>query len=290
MLDQYKIEGTEQRDTHPCFDNPASDPDFQENWEDFKSNLIADVRAAEDHEYTTTYYKFGDGDYYFLKEISHGSAAPGKRALSRPYSELPMDEIRKDARLNDYYLVELYPENRMKFFEAIPETPIDFAAEFTYAAVTSRWIFQQFRGKIGLIGGSEKMKLIQELMKHEEYQNYLGIDRFEDYVSIPEKFACDNIYQTRKMVLEQLEKCSSKIFLVGIGHTKNGLLGWLRKNAPRDVVFLDVGTGINAIAGTVSLERPYCGGWTNFRLKDYDYSNVDSMDYRDTAGQQEVWL
>ena len=290
MLDQYKIEGTEQLDVHPCFDNPASDPEFQENWEDFKATVTSDVRAAENHEYTSTYYKFGDGDYFFLKEIAHGSATPGKRALSRPYSELPMDEMRADTQKNDYYLVEMYPENRIKFFEAIPGQPIDFNAEFTYAAVTSRWVTKTFAGKIGLLGGKEKLNLIKQLMKHEEYQDYLGLRDFSDYITIPEKFACDNIYQLRKEVLSQIEKSTSKIFLVGIGHTKNGLLGWLKNNSPRDVVFLDVGTGINALAGIVSLERPYCGGWTNFRLKDYDYSRVDVMDYADTAGRQEVWL
>ena len=32
-----------------------------------------------------TYYKFGDGDYYFLRKEPRGSAKPGRRALKRPY-------------------------------------------------------------------------------------------------------------------------------------------------------------------------------------------------------------
>lgn len=290
MLDQYKIEGTTQLDTHPCFDNPNSDPDFQQNWEEFKQNVEEDVLAAERDSYTTTYYKFGDGDYYFLKEIPHGSAAPGRRALSRPYSELPMDELRADAHNNDHYLVELYPENRLKFFEVLQGEQISYNAEFTYAAVTSRWVTKKFAGKIGLLGGSEKLKLIEKLMDRPEYQEYLGLKKFNDYISIPEKFACDDMHRLRKDVLEQLEMSTSKIFLVGVGHAKNGLLGWLRQNAPRHAVFLDVGTGINALAGTVSLERPYCGGWTNFRLRGHNYDDVDTMDYKDTAGRQEIWL
>ena len=42
---------------------------------------------------------------------------------------------------------------------------------------------------------------------------------------------------------------------------------------------MDVGAGIDMIAGCVNTRRPYAGNWKNFRLKDYDYSNIDYLRY-----------
>ena len=42
-LDVYKIEGTENRDQNPCYHNPDTFPNFQEEMEMFKSFLIDSV-------------------------------------------------------------------------------------------------------------------------------------------------------------------------------------------------------------------------------------------------------
>ena len=80
-LDVYKIEGTENRDQNPCFHNPDTFPNFQEEMEKFKSFLIDSVEKEK----SITIYKFGDGDYYFLKKMPVGSASPGRRALSNSF-------------------------------------------------------------------------------------------------------------------------------------------------------------------------------------------------------------
>ena len=46
-----------------------------------------------------------------------------------------------------------------------------------------------------------------------------------------------------------------------------------------DSVFLDVGAGVDMIAGCINIRRPYAGDWTNFRIKNYDYSNIDYLKY-----------
>ena len=110
-----------------------------------------------------------------------------------------------------------------------------------------------------------------------EYQDYLGLDQFEDYIHIPQKFACDDIDATEKMVAEQLDKSSAQIFLVGIGHVKSGLLHRLKKY--RNAVFLDVGTGIDALGGLIDHHRPYMGDWTNYRVNSFDYDKLDILQY-----------
>ena len=53
-LDLYKIEGTINNDTEPCFHNPDTYPRFQEELEEFKHLLIELVYLNE----PKTFYKF----------------------------------------------------------------------------------------------------------------------------------------------------------------------------------------------------------------------------------------
>jgi len=273
-LDEYQIDGCVNIDTHPCFWNSESYPEFQEEIERFKSLLVELVEKNE----SKTFYKFGDGDYFFLKADEYGSATPGRRALSKSYSQINHKAFTDGASLCDYYTCEIYPENRSKFREVISETNIDFPAEYGYALIANKWLFETFAGSIGLIGASTKMNLISELMEAEQYQEYLGLEKFEDYISLPQKFACDDLDATEAMVAEQLKNSTSKIFLMGMGHVKSGLIHRMKKYT--DAVFLDVGAGIDAIAGIIDVGRPYFGDWTNYQIDEEDlYADVDYLAY-----------
>ena len=35
-------------------------------------------------------------------------------------------------------------------------------------------------------------------MEAPQYQEYLGLEKFEDYISLPQKFACDDLEATEK--------------------------------------------------------------------------------------------
>ena len=134
-----------------------------------------------------------------------------------------------------------------------------------------------FGDSIGVIGAGPKIKLIQQLMQSEEYQEYLGLEKFTDYIEIPQKFACDDIDETERTVGEQLSNSSSKIFLLGIGHVKSALLHRLKKY--RNAVFLDVGSGIDALAGIIDHNRPYMANWTNYRTTNFEYGSLDILQY-----------
>ena len=272
-LDEYKIEGTVNNDQNPCFNNAETYPEFQEKLEDFKKLLVELVDKNE----SKTFYKSGDGDYYFLQKMPVGSATPGRRALSKSYESIGHEQFVEGAQLCDYYTCEIYPENIAHYKEVI-QREIDFPAEYGYGLVTNKWLLQTFAGKIGLIGANTKMNIIENLMEAPQYQEYLGLEKFEDYISLPQKFACDDIDATEKMVGEQLEKSTSKIFLMGMGHVKSGLIHRLKKYT--DAVFFDVGASIDAIAGVIDTDRPYAGDWTNYQIDEQElYAGVDLLAY-----------
>ena len=272
-LDQYKIDGTINKDQNPCFNNPDTFPDFQNGLEDFKNLLIKLVDSNQ----PSTFYKYGDGDYFFLKKMPVGSATPGRRALSKGYDQINHDVFVEGAQKCDYYTCEIYPENRAHFKEVI-QRDIDFPAEYGYGLVTNKWLLKTFAGKIGLIGAGSKLNIIKNLMEAPQYQEYLGLEKFEDYISLPQKFACDDIDATEKMVASQLMKSTSKIFLMGMGHVKSGLIHRLSKY--RDAVFLDVGASIDALAGIIDVDRPYAGDWTNYQIDDVQlYKGIDFLAY-----------
>ena len=272
-LDQYKIEGTINNDQNPCFHDETTYPKFQEELEEFKHLLIELVYLNE----PKTFYKFGDGDYYFLNKIPTGSATPGRRALSKSYDEINHDAFVKGAQECDYYTCEIYPENRVNYLDVI-QRRIDYPAEFGYGLVANKWLLKTFAGQIGLIGAGLKLNIIKNLMEAPQYQEYLGLEKFEDYISLPQKFACDDLEATEKMVASQLMKSTSNIFLMGMGHVKSGLIHRLSKY--RNAVFLDVGASIDALAGIIDVDRPYAGDWTNYQIDDVQlYKGIDYLAY-----------
>jgi hypothetical protein len=97
------------------------------------------------------------GGYYFLKQNPIGSAAPGKRALSVNYNQINHHEYVDGVLKNDFITVEIYPENRQMFHEIFPNQTIHYPAEFGYGLVANKWFFKTFKGKIGLIGGHERL-------------------------------------------------------------------------------------------------------------------------------------
>ena len=270
----YKIDGAVNNDTDSSFENKDTYPNFQEQLLEFKELLVNLVDTNQ----SKTFYKFGDGDYFFLKKQSVGSAAPGRRALSKSYLDIDHQQFVEGSKLCDYYTCEIYPLNRQRFSEVI-DRKIDYPAEFGYGLVANKWLLQTFAGKIGLIGANTKMNIIQNLMEAPQYQEYLGITKFEDYISLPQRFACDDLDATEKMVGDQLKNSTSKIFLMGMGHVKSGLIHRLKKYT--DAVFLDVGASIDAIAGIIDVDRPFVADWVNYQIDETEmYEDVDLLAYQ----------
>ena len=143
MKTKYNIENTINLDTNPCFNSEDTYPDFQEDLIKFKTHLKQLVYTAA----SKTFYKFGDGDYYFLTKQPVGSAKPGNRALSLSYEDINHQEFIEGAKLNDYYTCEIYPENRKMFDDVISKT-IHYPAEYGYGLVGNKWFFNYKKGYI----------------------------------------------------------------------------------------------------------------------------------------------
>jgi hypothetical protein len=270
--DLYKINNTSNLDQHSCFHNENTYPNFQKDLKKFKFHITELV----DNKASATFYKFGDGDYRFLNKQSIGSASPGKRALSKSYNEIDHDQFMIGAQKCDYYTCEIYPENRNMFHEVI-NNEIDYPAEYGYGLVANKWFFEKFKGRIGLLGASEKLNIIKELLQYKEYQAYLGLESFTDYIHFPQKYAADDIELVEQFVGDQLKNSTADIFLLGIGHAKSGVLHAFKKYKP--AVYLDVGAGIDMLAGCINTKRPFAGDWKNFRLSNRDYSQIDYLNY-----------
>ena len=275
MIDLYKIDGAKNNDSHSCYNDPESYPLFQENLSEFKDHISSLVKNTQ----SKTLYKFGDGDYHFLIKNAFGSAKPGNRALSVSYENIDHEKFTEGVLLNDLYTCELYPQSIDRFHKVVPGKAINYPTEYLYGLVANKWFFKNLSqiGKIGVIGAGPKIQLIEMLCEYDEYKDYLGFDGFSDYITFPQKFACDNIQRTEDIVAEQLKKSKSNVFLLGIGHAKSAVLHTFKKY--RQAVFIDVGAGIDAIAGCINVNRPYSGDWTNFRLSHFDYSKVDYLRY-----------
>ena len=277
MNNIYQIEGAKHRmhNGQLFLKDQTHFPEFLDKLSDFKKMIIDLVDKNENK----TFVHFGDGDYFFLKKQSVGSASPGRRALSISYKNFNIEPFLTGWLKNDYYCVEYLEKNNRSMLSELYPNIDTIPTEYLYGLTMNRWFFRQFKGKIGLIGASNKLEIIKKLMEHEEYINYLGLDKFNDYISIPQKFACDNLENTINMVKTQLENSdpNTRIYLFGVGHVKSGLIHNLKKY--KKAVYLDIGAGIDGLAGIIDPDRPYALGWNNYRMTEYNYNDVDLLCY-----------
>lgn len=248
--------------------------DFEAQLKEFKNDIVENVEKQRGF----TLLKFGDGDFYFLRSIALGSASPGTRAISRPLSKQELRAYGKAIHSADKLLCELIPTNRFMFSKIFGRRKPDYPAEFVYGLIADGWFTRTFRGKIGLIGSESKLRLIKKLLRFTEYQAYLGVDDFEDYIPIPDKFAGDNADELIQSVGNLLREAKSDIFLVGVGHVKAALIPALKRF--RNAVFVDVGSGIDALAGIIDTDRPYMARWRNYQLiGDNSYASLDYLHF-----------
>lgn len=286
MIDLYKIEGTDnicQYDIdHHCYNTTETWPTFQEDYLKFKNSILQAVKEKK----PLSFLRVADGETGFLNRNIYGNMS--LRHLSKSIDSVDLEKFWDGIRNCDYISTQLYTHFTENFRKLITFREIDLPMEFIYSIISNKWIFKNFPKSIGIIGGENKLKLIKRMMEHKEYRDYLGVDFFSDYISVKERFLCDDTEDLEKNLSESLKNSKSEIFLIGIGISKLAVIHKLKNY--KNAVYIDVGCGISALAGTTSLERPYFGGWVNYKLEDYDYSQIDQMDYAETAGKNEYVL
>ena len=278
FLEYYNIEGTidinQNRKDKPYQDINAW-PNYKKDFEKFKQYILDNYNSNTPRVLIRVY----DGEFLFLQCKKLWNV--GKRHVSINLTPNFVEQFKNGALKCDKFASHLtiLPGGSMHnlYKNVFPNKKIDYPMEFFLAIVINKWIFKTFKNKIGLIGGQEKIKVIKKLMEYKEYREYLGIDYFEDYISVPERFSCDDPKSLDEHLKSELAKCNSKIFLYGIGISKMALAYKFKDY--HNAVYIDIGSGMSALAGTTTKKRPYSAGWTNFRIKNYDYSKMDKMDF-----------
>ena len=257
MHNIYNFPGTSYLEPNKEYFDKTIYPCFQEDYKLFKETL----KKESIEKINNTYYKFGDGDYLLFKNEKFGTTKPGVRDIKRSIKTLNIKEIQNAAQNHDKYFCEII---NFYMFNEVMNVKLDFPAEYLYASVANKWFFSEFN-KIAIIGSEAKLELIYELMKYNEYKDYLGVESFYDYIPIPQTGALTNSDKIYKKIKSKVEKSKPDLFLAGIGLAQNTLLHSLKKsiNAP----IISVGSGIDAIAGVIDIYRPYYGLWINFRLE-----------------------
>ena len=260
-------------------------PTYQEDYIEFKNNILKWSKNNEPKVLLRAY----DGEFLFLKgEKNIGNV--GKRHVSKELNEEFVKKFYENSLKCDSLASHLtvLPKGKMhKLYKSVyGNKKIDYPMEFHYGIVISKWIFKHFKNKIGIIAGSEKIKIIKELITKKRYKHYLGIDHFTDYIEVPERFSCDNPEELDLSIKNQLQNATAKIFLFGIGISKLAVAHNFKKHYP--AIYIDIGIMMSGLAGFLTKERPYSANWLNFRMKNYDYSKVDKMDT--TKNENIKWL
>ena len=153
---------------------------------------------------------------------------------------------------------------------------MDIPLDIIYALIANKWIFKTFKNKIGLIGATEKLNAIKELMKYKEYQEYLGTDYFLEYIDIPQRGALDD-NNLEDNIMNKINNSECKFYLIGAGVSKLKFFHLLKNG-----IYIDVGHGICMIAGYGDNTRPYCGNWINYKIKNKKYK-IDDLGSHGTS-------
>ena len=276
-LQIYDLEGTLDINSNrkdKSYQSPDTWPTYQEDFTQLKKDILWWHQNKESKVIIRVY----DGEFLFLQGKKLWNIP--KRHVSRELDPKFIKQFYDNCLKCDIFCSHLtvLPQGKMYdlYTSVFGNKKIDYPMEFFYALVINKWIFKNFKNKIGLIAGQEKIKIIRELMKKVKYRNYLGIDYFTDYISVPEKFSCDNPDLLSQNIQKQLQDSKSDIFLYGMGISKMAVAYQFKEFHP--AIYLDIGIAMAGLAGFLTKNRPYAAHWTNFRIRNYDYRNIDPMD------------
>lgn len=247
---------------------------LQEYYEELKKIIKENLKEKRKF----SIIRLGDGEAYFLQGKYHGNIK--KRHLTdKTTNDLDLEEWKKYYFKNDLKTYDINWSLR-KLWQPIEGKKIKnnfFPLNTTYALIATRDLFKITENyKVGIIGPESKIKIIKSLIKNGQYQQYLGIKHFSAYINVPQTGACNDVNYLFKNIVNQIKnstKCD--IYLVGIGIAKLNLLSRLRDEL--NIFLLDIGTGVDALAGIIPKDKPFFGDWVNYKIKNYDYDKINLL-------------
>lgn len=227
---------------------------------------------------SVSFIRVNDGEMLYLKGNIKGLLVK-RQGVPKDLSQNYIEKIREKAATNDYLMLHPTPGmGRDWQFKGKDKFEFTYNSLLIYQAVSTKLLFYILSGsKIGVIGGNEKINLIKNLISFSEYRDYLGIGQIVEYIGVPEIGAASDPEKTKKLIMEKMVG-EADVYLFGIGVSKLSIIPELRDETGK--IFIDVGAGIDAMAGVINRSRPYFGDWVNFRIEGYDYSEVDIINNR----------
>ena len=173
--------------------NPQSQKDgindkktFLHRYHEYKDLIKELVKNKE----SKSFYKFSDGEYYWLNDHQVGSVSAGCRDSN--ITERDLTPFKEGVVQNDYLMCQALNQH-VHWYKNIFQIDPYYYVDYAYALCANKWFTNTFRGKIGLIGAAPKMDLIKNLCKKQEYLDYLEFDGFTNYISMPQRYLCDNL-------------------------------------------------------------------------------------------------
>lgn len=282
---KYRVRGarTINRSELASFKNPFLTKRTMQSYVD---GLFDRIAIALERKEPLSIIRVADGEALFLGEKLAGNI-PRRHFTLGDFSKIDVDVWKSQLKANDIICFGLELSHRRRWVGLVPEDLLRGFSPFqvVYCLVSTRRIFSLFSShRVGVIANTYKIDLIQTLLEYPAYQSYLGVSGFDQYVRVPQTGAANDWRGLEKDIMVQIdEPCD--LYLVGIGIAKMAVLSRLRDELR--TVIVDVGCGIDAIAGCVSHLRPYMADWVNFRLKDWDYSQVDQLDFGVSTAKKE---
>lgn len=309
MLSLYLIDGTSNIDPeqhrHPYTDRNFW-PTFQEDMEIFKKKLI----ECNEKNKSIIVLRMGHAEhclFNFLVSHKKKGRIIIRGQIPRHYTKIPSDatwiKLLESINSADYITTQIGSDFKNWIWDLIhyknvykkykesgqlnlllknksifsnnynDDEKMDMPLDIIYGLIANKWLLKTFSNQIGFIGNEKKVDIIKNLMKYKEYQKFIHNDYFLDYIDIPQRCALEND-NFENLIYERIKKSECKVYFIGAGVSKLKFLHNLKKIKPNGI-FIDVGHGLDAIAGIANYNRPYFGSWQNYKLKNYNYTGTD---------------
>jgi hypothetical protein len=247
---------------------------------DYVAQLDEMIAQALSNQRPLSVIRLGDGEAFFLQGRLHGNIGARHVDLKKN-KEFDLSEWRKRLGNNEMLCFDILWSLRSLWVPIFGEKVQRdfFPLNAVYAWLAGRKLFNRYKGlKIGLIGAEPKLDLIRRLITYVDYQSYLGINGFHSYLSVPQVGACSDADLLVENLVRQIRDDPADLYLLGMGIAKIYVQSELKNRTKK--IFIDVGCGLDALAGIVPLDRPSFAAWTNYRLREFDYAKIDQLAWK----------
>ena len=254
-------------------------------FQDYYDKLVHEIEDSLKNNRPLSVIRSGDGEAYFLQEKYIGNIV--KRHLTTKDNNIDTDFWIRQYLKNDLITYDANISLRRLWTPIVGKGVIKnyYPLHVVYALVANRDIFSLVKDKkIGFIGAKKKLNMISKLMNHEQYRTYTKLSKIQSYIAIPDFGACNYPDKLLNDILRESEKNPCDIYFVAAGIAKIYFMSELRDKL--NCIVIDIGSGIDALAGIIPKDRQCFGKWVNFRIKKNVIDSASGVDRLSTHNKR----